>query len=121
MVEFKGISWAGVPVDDFVAAVAFFRDRLGLRLVVLAEEEQAAFFRLKNGDSVELFGPENPFEEHRRHVAFAFEVDDVDLARTELESSGVEFVTEIRRFKSDAWCYLVGPDGLLFEIHSSDR
>jgi catechol 2,3-dioxygenase-like lactoylglutathione lyase family enzyme len=120
MVEFRGISWAGVPVDDFDAAVSFFRDRLGVSVSYLNDDHQTAHFRMANGDLVELFGPDNPREEHRRHMAIALEVEDIERARSELESRGVEFVSEIRTWKQEAWCYFVGPDGLLFEIHSRD-
>ena len=118
MVEFKSISWAGVPVDDFDAAVSFFRDRLGIKVSHLQGDRQTAHFRLANGDLIELFGPKNPTEEHRRNVAFALEVDDLESARQELESRGVKFVTEINTWEQESWCYFVGPDDLLFEIET---
>ena len=120
MVEFRGISWAGVPVDDFDAAMSFFRDRLGIPVSRVNEDRQYAHFRMANGDLVELFGPENPYKEHHRNVVIALQVQDIAEARAELTSRGVEFVTEIRTWEHEAWCYFVGPDGLLFEIQSVD-
>jgi len=36
-----------------------------------------------------------------------------------MEQKGVEFVTEIRTWKDEAWCYFRGPDNYLYEINQS--
>ena len=43
----------------------------------------------------------------------AFQVEDVRAARKELESRGVEFVTDVDGNESEAWAYFRGPDGYL--------
>ena len=121
MVEYLGITWAGIPVKDFEGAVGFFRDQLGIRLSYFDDDHQAAHFRLANGDLVEVFGPDNPHEEHRRHVVVALNVEDINKARTEMEKTGVKFLTEIRTWEDEALCYFEGPDGLLFEIQSKQQ
>ena len=118
MVEFKGIYWAGIPVQDFEGAIEFFRDQLGIPVAMINREFQAAHFPLANGDLIEVFGPGNPDEEHRNNVVIALGVDDIDQARTEVENAGVETLTEIDTWEDESWFYFRGPDGLLFEIKS---
>lgn len=117
-VDFLGISWAGIPVRDFEAAIEFFRDRLGIRMSLVDHETQAAHFPLANGDLIEVFGPRNTDEKHRRNVVIALSVENLDQARTELEKAGVESLTEISTWENQAWFYFEGPDGLLFEVKS---
>ena len=121
LVEYQGISWAGIPVKDFDGAIGFFRDQLGIPMSYVNDEHQAAHFRLANDDLVEVFGPDNPHAEHRRHVVVALKVEDINQARIEMERRGVNFLTEIRSWEGEAWCYFEGPDGLLFEIQSKQR
>lgn len=114
--EYQGITWAGVPVEDFEGAVAFFRDLLGIQVSRINNDHQVAHFRLANGDLVELFGPVSTNESHRRNVVVALGVEDVDKARTEMEKAGVSFLTETRTWEDESWCFFEGPEGLVFEI-----
>ncbi|MEA1903120.1 MAG: VOC family protein [Actinomycetota bacterium] len=116
--DFQGITWAGIPVEDFEEAVVFFRDRLGIPMTRINNEHQVAHFPLGNGDLVEVFGSNNPDEEHRRNVAIALSVEDIEQTRSEMEKAGVKFLTDINTWEDEAWCYFEGPDGLLFEIKS---
>jgi predicted enzyme related to lactoylglutathione lyase len=116
--KFLGISWAGIPVQDFEAAIEFFRDRLGIPMSRVNHEIQAAHFPLANGDLIEVFGPNNADETHRRNVVIALSVENLDQARTELEKAGVENLTETGTWEDEAWFYFEGPDGLLFEVKS---
>ena len=108
-------------MKDLEEAIEFFGDRLGIRMSYIDDDHQAAHFRLANGDLVELFGPDNPHDEHRRNVVVWLNVEDINKARTEMEKTGVRFLTEIRTWEDEAWCYFEGPDGLLFEIHSKQE
>ena len=78
-------------------------------------------FWLESGDLFEVFGPNSRYSELHACPVFAFEVDDIKLARQEMEQKGVEFVTEIRTWKDDAWCYFRGPDNYLYEINQSGQ
>jgi len=47
----------------------------------------------------------------------AFDVDDIDEARAELEAKGVKFVSEIGRgSRGIAWTFFEGPDGYLYQL-----
>jgi hypothetical protein len=48
------------------------------------------------------------------------QVDDVRAARKEIESHGVEFVTDVNG-NSEAWTYFRGPDGYLYELWRTVR
>jgi predicted enzyme related to lactoylglutathione lyase len=115
-VDYRGITWAGIPVEDFDGAVAFFRDRLGIRVSRIDNDRQVAHFRLANSDLVELFGPVSTEEPYRRNVVVALGVEDVDKARTEMEKAGVSFLTETNTWEDESWCFFEGPEGLVFEI-----
>lgn len=116
IVEYQGITWAGIPVEDFDGAVAFFRDLLGIPVSHINNDDQVAHFRMANGDLVELFGPAATKEPYRRNVVVALGVEDVDEARTEMEKAGVSFVTETSTWEDESWCLFQGPEGLVFEI-----
>ena len=114
--EYQGITWAGIPVEDFEGAVAFFRDLLGIRLSRIDNDQQVAHFRLANGDLVELFGPVSAREPYRRTVVVALGVADVEQARAEMEKAGVSFLTDTNTWEDESWCFFEGPEGLVFEI-----
>jgi hypothetical protein len=46
----------------------------------------------------------------------AFQVEDVRAARKELESRGVEFVTDVEGNEAEAWAYFRGPDRYRYEL-----
>ena len=116
MMEYQGITWAGIPVEDFEGAVAFFRNLLGIHLSRINNDSQTAHFRLANGDLVELFGTAATKEPYRRNIVVALSVEDVDQARTEMENAGVRFLTETSTWEDESWCFFQGPEGLVFEI-----
>lgn len=92
---------------------------VGLPLSLRNNDSEAAHFRLESGDLFEVFGPNNPNDELHVNPTFGFEVDDIVSARTEMAARGVEFVTEIRTWEEEAWCYFRGPDSYLYEIKQS--
>ncbi|MFQ5967345.1 MAG: VOC family protein [Acidimicrobiia bacterium] len=120
--SFQGISWVGHNVPDFKQSVEFFNDLAGLELTHRDNETEVAHFRLGNGDIFEVFGPSHPEEADRgQQLAMAFEVDDLEKSRAEMEARGVNFVTKIETWKDHAWCYFETPDGVVFEIKQSGR
>ncbi|MGC2198157.1 MAG: hypothetical protein WA628_26030 [Terriglobales bacterium] len=48
-------------------------------------------------------------------------MEDVCAARKELESRGVEFVTDVDGNEAEAWAYFRGPDGYLYELWQTRR
>lgn len=114
------ISWAGVRTNDFDATIHYFSEIVGLPLSLRNDATEVAHFRLESGDLFEVFGPNNRHVELRACPAFAFEVEDIESARKEMEEKGVEFVTEIRTRENHAWFYFRGPDGYLYKIRQTE-
>ena len=114
--EVLSISWAGVRTQNFAATVRYFEENMSLPLTLLDDQEEVAHFRCASGDLFEIFGPNNPNARHHASPVFGFQVAHIEVARREMESKGVDFVTDIDRWEEDAWCYFRGPDGYLYEI-----
>ncbi len=110
------ISWAGVRTNDFDATIHYFSEIVGLPLSLRRDAIEVAQFRLESGDLFEVFGPNNRYGELHACPVFAFKVEDIELARKEMEEKGVDLVTEIRTWEHHAWFYFRGPDGYLYEI-----
>ena len=115
----KSISWAGVRTSDFAETIRYFSEIVGLPLTLRNDESEVAHFRLESGDLFEVFGPGNRNAELHACPVFAFEVEDIESARREMEEKGAKFVTEIGTWGDEAWCYFRGPDGFLYEIMQS--
>ena len=115
------ISWAGVRTDDFDATIRYFSEVVGLPVTLRNDESEVAHFRLESGDLFELFGPNSRHVELHACPVFAFGVDDIESVRKEMEKKGAEFVTEIRTWEDEAWCYFRGPDNYLYEIQQIGR
>ena len=114
-----GYTWAGVRSSDLKSATHFFADTLGLTLI--HEGRALSQFELPSGQLFELFSSENRYYRLHSCPVLAFQVENVREARKELESRGVEFVTEIDGDDSEAWTYFRGPDGYLYEIWQTPR
>lgn len=114
----RGITWLGTPTDRYSETVAFARDILGLRLEL--EQEDFAVLKTENGDTFEVFGPKGIADGHEFMVApvAGFEVDDVVVARREMEAKGIRFIGDVHRGASSAWSHFRGPDGHVYEITS---
>ena len=113
-----GFTWAGVPTQDFEESMHFFQDVMGLQLVRWENENDFGKFQLPSGQIFEVFGPKATEHGFMSMPAIAFDVENIQEARAELEAQGIEFVTNIERSSSGktAWTYFVGPDGFLYEI-----
>jgi catechol 2,3-dioxygenase-like lactoylglutathione lyase family enzyme len=119
-VEVKGIHWLGVRTDKAEELVSFFENVLGLRPAF--REAGMTGFLAGNGDTVEVFSPEDT-----DHTFFTtgpvagFLVEDVEAGRAELEVAGVELLGEVRRDSGWAWQHFRGPDGNVYELTARDR
>jgi catechol 2,3-dioxygenase-like lactoylglutathione lyase family enzyme len=114
-----GYTWAGVRTANLESAARFFADVLGLSLI--HEGQGLVQLELPSGQMFEVFGSESRYYKLHACPVLAFQVVDVRAARKELESLGVEFVTDIDGNESEAWFYFRGPDGYLYELWQTAR
>jgi predicted enzyme related to lactoylglutathione lyase len=115
---YMGLIWAGVTVQDMEAAVAFYGDVLGLRLI--RKGQDWARFDAGNGCLVELFAggkasPE-PKLADRQPVVFSLRVDDLDAAVAELKGRGVSLIGEVGSYKDQRWAEFSDLEGNRLEI-----
>lgn len=116
--QVKGFSWFGVGVDDFPAALAFFRDVLGIP--VAAEDARGvAMLQVGEGQVLEIFGPDSTGRAMTDPPVMAFEVKDVVQAREELLANGVELLGDIGSWNGFAWLYFRGPGDHVFAVKTT--
>ena len=113
----KSFSWVGVATDDFERSLRFFRDVLGLEPWVRGEEQ--ASLKTASGQQLEIVGRDEREKDLTASPVIAFEVDDLDAAREDLLSAGIELIGDVGRWNGFAWQYFRSPDGHIFEIKSS--
>jgi catechol 2,3-dioxygenase-like lactoylglutathione lyase family enzyme len=114
-----GYTWAGVRTSDLESAARFFSDVLGLSLI--HQGKDLVQFETPSGQLFEVFGSESRYYQLHTCPVLGFQVENVREARKELESRGVEFVTEVQGDESEAWAYFRGPDGYLYELWQTER
>jgi len=114
-----GYSWTGVRTNDLESAARFFGQTLGLSCI--HEGKGMVQFETASGQLFEIFSRESRFFPLHACPVLAFQVENVRAARQELESKGVEFVTEIDGDNKEAWTYFRGPDGYLYELWQTTR
>ena len=112
-----GTDFICIPTTDFEAAVDFYGNVLGLPESKRWGEMPAAEFETGNLTIAvmqsDAFGLE--FQAHKHPVALR--VDDVEAARAELESRGVEFKGETIDSGVCHQAFFEDPDGNSLEIH----
>jgi catechol 2,3-dioxygenase-like lactoylglutathione lyase family enzyme len=111
----KGLVWLGTRTPNFEAMVNLYRNILGLDMT--HQEPGFAVLDLPNGDRVEVFGDESPYNPFFTHPVAGFLVEDIASARAEMESQGIEFIgaTEFAR-DGNAWAHFRAPDGFIYEL-----
>jgi predicted enzyme related to lactoylglutathione lyase len=116
--KYMGLIWAGVSVQDMEAAVAFYRDVLGIRL--MRQGEGWAHFDAGNGCVLELFpggqaSPE-PKPADRQPIVVSLRVDDLDAVMAEMKRKGVSFIGEVGSYKEQRWVEFSDLEGNRLEI-----
>ena len=114
-----GYTWAGVRTSDLNSSSRFFSDILGLRRV--HDGKGLVQFELPSGQLFEVFGSESRHYQFHNCPVLGFQVEDVRAAKQEMESKGIEFMTEVFGDDKEAWAYFRGPDGYLYEIWQTQR
>jgi hypothetical protein len=115
-----GIGWLGSRTAAFQEMVNFAANVLGMTLTNL--QSDLAVFKMPNGDEFQLFGPENNNLPFADQPVAGFLVEDVAIARTDMEAKGVLFLGEIEQWGDFAWTYFRAPDGRVYELtHRTER
>ena len=110
-----GLSWLGVGVEDFPEAIRFFRDVLGLSLM-LEDERGVAMFQIGERQVLEVFGPDTAGHDRTSPPVTAFEVEDVAAAKAELLDAGIELVGDVGSWNGFEWLYFKGPGDNIFAV-----
>ncbi|MBH0230793.1 VOC family protein [Halobacillus yeomjeoni] len=125
--EFKGIHHVAIICSDYEKSKRFYVDTLGLKIVneIYRQERDSYKLDLEVGGvyQIELFSfpnpperPSTPEDQGLRHLAF--EVDDVEKVKRELEDRGVE-VEDVRidPVTEKKFTFFKDPDQLPLEIY----
>lgn len=109
--------FVAVPTRDYAAATEFYGEVLGLPFSKRWGEMPAGEFETGNLTIAlmqsDAFGIE--FEPHRHPIALR--VDDVEAARAELESRGVEFQADTMDSGVCHMAFFADPDGNALMLH----
>lgn len=129
--KLQRIHHAAIICSDYETSKRFYTEVLGLQ--VLAENYRAARkswkldLALPDGSQVELFSfpdapsrPSYPEARGLRHLAF--EVDDVEACKAELEAKGIA-VEDVRldEYTNRRFVFFADPDGLPLELYEAGK
>jgi catechol 2,3-dioxygenase-like lactoylglutathione lyase family enzyme len=117
-----GLAHVALTVKDLASAIAFYRDKLGLREVFDFRRDDGerfgVYLHVGGRSFIELFAGENaePVEgKSFRH--FCMEVDDINQTVAFLRDAGVE-VSEPKLGNDHSWqAWVTDPDGNRIELH----
>ena len=113
--KIKGLAWLGTRTTRFDDMLNMYQNIMGMSLT----HQEAGFvvLALPNGDKVELFGNESSYNTFFTSPVAGFLVDDVDLARAEMEATGIEFIGPTEKAEDgNAWAHFRAPDGFIYEL-----
>ena len=112
-----GTDFVGVPTRDLAAAVAFYRDTLGLECSVHMPERNYAEFETGNV-TLSVFDPEKMgMEHHANPNAVALHVEDIEQARATLSERGVSFEADTFDTGVCHMAFFADPDGNALMLH----
>jgi predicted enzyme related to lactoylglutathione lyase len=115
--QIRGLVWVGTATERYDETVKFFQEVLGLTM--FHQSPDLSILKLPVGDWVEVFGPgHHHFAEFDTGPVVEFQVDNLEEARAELESLGVEFLHENHSWGDFVWAHFRGPDGNIYGITS---
>jgi len=112
-----GVDFVTVPTDAFDAAVAFYGDVLGLPCIARYGKMPGAEFQAGNL-TLAVMAPKAFGGEFRPNcMPIAFQVDDVDAGRRQLEAAGVGFSPDTIDSGVCHQAYFSDPDGNPLVLH----
>ncbi|HEY0845599.1 MAG TPA: VOC family protein [Noviherbaspirillum sp.] len=127
----RRIHHAAIICSDYEASKRFYTEILGLQVLTEnyrdARKSWKLDLALPDGSQVELFSfpdapPRPSYPEARGLRHLAFEVDDVDGCKAELEAKGIA-VEEVRldEYTNRRFVFFADPDGLPLELYEAAR
>jgi catechol 2,3-dioxygenase-like lactoylglutathione lyase family enzyme len=112
-----GVDFVCVPTKDYDAAAKFYGEVLGLPFSKRWGDMPAGEFETGNL-TIAVWEPEAFGQEFQLHKSpIALRVDDVEAARSELESKGVEFKGETIDSGVCHQAIFEDPDGNVLDLH----
>jgi predicted enzyme related to lactoylglutathione lyase len=117
------IGYINLAVTDFDRSLAFYRDVLGLPLLLIDEKFQFAQFSAGAVRFAVVGGPDSKKMREARggdfHTGIGFCVADVDAAHSELAAKGVRFtMTPSKQPWGGYMAMFADPDGNVFYLDS---
>ena len=117
-INYKGIIWAGIFLEDLEEGIKFYQNTLELKL--LNRKEDYAHFDAGNGELLELFSEGKassaPKSTDIQSTLFALRVDDLNFTVETLKNRDVKFTENTGTFENMRWATLVDPEGNCIEI-----
>ena len=112
------LKFAGIPTKDQDAALAFYTEKLGFKVVTdqpMGGGQRWIELRVGNSDSrVVLFTPDGQQDRIGTQFNGAFACDNVEQTYAELKARGVEFMGEPKKEPWGTFAVFVDPDGNQF-------
>lgn len=109
----KDVAFIAYAVRDVPRSVAFYRDVVGLPLGKVFND---AYVEFNVGSTAFAVDGDPPGTEPGTCSGLAFEVDDIDDARSRLVSHGAT-VSQVYEFPPCWICFAEDPDGNRFALH----
>jgi predicted enzyme related to lactoylglutathione lyase len=113
----RGVDFVPFSTKDLDASMDFYGNKLGLPRSVYVPERNYAEFETGNVTLSIVDGEAMGIGHNLNRTAMALHVDDVESARAELESRGVEFVGEILDTGVCHMAFFTDPDGNALMLH----
>jgi len=118
MVTVTGTDVVYLPTQDFDRAVEFYGTTVGLRCSARYGKMPGAEFETGNLTLAVIEAEKFGVEFHRNRNAIALHVEDVEAARAELESRGVEFSADTIDSGVCHMAFFQDPDGNALMLHN---
>ncbi len=114
-IRLKAINHITYNVKNKDAALKWYTEVLGLgQIPKMVDSDNLYWLQLPSGAMVHII--ENPEAPSAPSHHTAFEVDDIEAAKADMESKGVEVTDISLRHDGQRACYLNDPDGNRIEL-----